>query len=499
MSAAEDVINSRPISGARQTPVLNRVLDLISSVRFGIFLLCALVVLSIVGMLIMQQEVDKFDAYYASLMPAEKLVFGRLGIFDIYHTWYYNLLLLVLSLNIVLASIDRFPSAWKYIVKPKLDATREWLLGRRKSFVMKADLGDARTIAQAVAGVFKKNGLSTTITERGGSVFVFGQSGKWNRIGAYIVHVALLILFLGHFVAFQTGFNADVQMIPGEKTDQIQLIQFELDKKARFNVQIPFTIECTDIQQNLIDPEGSIDVTNTLDWRTQVRIADPEYSTKIYDISLNKPLDYRGYRFFQAQTVPIGSARTIKLDLTPQNGGETFSVDLPRGGAATLADGSRVSFEEFLPDFAFNDKGEPDTRSGEYNRPAAVLSVAPPGGAKTRVFAFSGKTADNIPVGAAKAGYKWRLASFEKSPYAHILSIKYDPYSASFIAWYIGGFGLVGALMFVFFVSHRRVWARIEPAKEGQGHDVLIAGEANRNQTSFDDRFELIVKQLSTT
>jgi cytochrome c biogenesis protein ResB len=40
---------------------------------------------------------------------------------------------------------------------------------------------------------------------------VFGETGRLNRIGAYIVHVALLTLFLGHFVALQTGFDADVR------------------------------------------------------------------------------------------------------------------------------------------------------------------------------------------------------------------------------------------------------------------------------------------------
>jgi cytochrome c biogenesis protein ResB len=77
-----------------------------------------------------------------------------------------------------------------------------------------------------------------------------------------------------------------------------------------------------------------------------------------------------------------------------------------------------------------------------------------------------------------------------------VLSIKYDPYDASFIAWYIGGFGLVAALGFVFFVSHRRVWARVEPSKENGGHDIVIAGEANRNHAAFDDKFDKIVNSL---
>ncbi|MBK8302474.1 MAG: cytochrome c biogenesis protein ResB [Chloracidobacterium sp.] len=103
--------------------------------------------------------------------------------------------------------------------------------------------------------------------------------------------------------------------------------------------------------------------------------------------------------------------------------------------------------------------------------------------------------ADRIPMGNAKLGYKWRLAEFEKSPLAHILSIKYDPFEAAFIAWYIGGFGLIGALMFVFFLSHKRVWAHIEKHEDGTT-EVVLAGEANRNQLAFGDKFKKISDDL---
>jgi cytochrome c biogenesis protein len=109
MSVAEQTLESREIPKRKTVPILNRVLDFISSVRLAYRLLITLVVLSMIGMLIIQQNVQGFDTYFASLTPAERLVYGRLGIFDIYHSWYFNILLLVLSLNIVLASIDRFP------------------------------------------------------------------------------------------------------------------------------------------------------------------------------------------------------------------------------------------------------------------------------------------------------------------------------------------------------------------------------------------------------
>lgn len=494
MSASEETLKTQP--AARPTaPLLNRWLDAISGVRVGVVTLCILVVLSMIGMLIVQQNVQGFDAYYVSLTPAERMVFGTLGFFDIYHSWYYNVLLLFLSLNIILASIDRFPSVWKgYFVKPKLKATKGWLLARpeKETIDLSVPADDAVT---KVETELKAAGLKTTVTRDADATYIFGESGRINRLGAYIVHVFLLTLFLGHFVALTTGFDADVRMIPGATTDQIEMIEFKLDKKEKFSVKLPFTMECTDVQQRLIDERLGIDVSNTLDWRTQMRISDPEYGDFLADVSLNAPVDYRGYRFFQAQTIPVGHARTIKLELTPQNGGEVQTVAMNRNGSASLADGTFIEFTEFMPDFTMGSDGNPDTRSGEYNNPVAILNVTPPGGERIRVFAFNQKLPDNAPVGAAKAGFKWRLTEFEKSPMAHILSIKYDPYHASFVAWYIGGFGLMGALAFVFAFSHRRIWARIEKKDDGTS-EVVLAGEANRNQFGFTDKFNTISEAI---
>lgn len=502
MSAAEETIKASRAVRPKSAPVLNRALDAISSVRVGVVTLCILVVLSMTGMLIMQSNVEGFDAYYVSLTPAEKTVFSALGLFDIYHSWYFYLALLFLSLNIILASIDRFPSAWSYIVKPKLKASRHWLLDRREHEIIAVDC-DADAAVKAVESQMRSAGLKTTVTAAHGLTTVFGESGKWNRLGAYIVHVALLTLFLGHFVFLTTSFDADVRMIPGAKTDSIQLIRYNIDstvgfRRDRYNVQLPFTMECTDIQQRLINENGSIDVSNTLDWSTRLKIDDPEYGITEEAASLNKPLFYRGYRFFQAQTIPIGHARNITLELTPRNGGEAIKTSIPRLGSATLDDGTKIEYASFQPDFTMGSGGEPDTRSGDYNNPVAVLNVTPPGGSAIRVFAFANKLPDNAPVAAPKAGYKWRLTEFEKSPMAHILAIKYDPFNASIIAWYVGGFGLVGALMFVFFISHKRVWAHIEKREDGKV-EIVLAGEANRNHLGFTDKFKKIADDVRRT
>lgn len=516
MSVAEETLKEQAakISKPKSAPLLNRILEFLSSVRFGVVQLCILVVLALIGMLIIQQNVNGFDAYYASLTPAEKLVFGSLGFFYIYYSWYFNLLLLTLSLNIVLASIDHFPSSWTYISRPKLNATRGWLLKQKQNAVIQVQGADEKEIADKISRVFQANGFpakasqsknTAYATDDNGdknyseiisttNLYVFGETGRWNRLGAYIVHVALLTLFLGHFTALQTGFDADLRLIPGQTTSEIQMLEYNLDRENRYSVALPFTIVCTDIQQKLIDPNGTIEVHNTLDWRTQIRIEDPQYGATTADVSMNKPFEYRGYRFFQAQTVPVGMARTMTLELTPQNGGQPINVNLARNGSTALPDGTKIDYEVFFPDFVMN-QGKPDTRSSEYNNPAVKLNITTPDGEKKPAYAFGKKLPDNVPIGAPVAGYKWRLTDFERVPLAHVLSIKYDPYNGAFIAWYIGGFGLIGALMFVFFVSHRRVWALIDRKSENE-FEIVLGGDANRNQPAFEDKFKKLVGDL---
>ena len=54
----------------------------------------------------------------------------------------------------------------------------------------------------------------------------------------------------------------------------------------------------------------------------------------------------------------------------------------------------------------------------------------------------------------------------------------------------------MGALIFVFFYSHRRIWVRIEKL-EGGNYEAVIAGDTNRNPFGFEDRFNKIADGLT--
>jgi cytochrome c biogenesis protein len=321
-------------------------------------------------------------------------------------------------------------------------------------------------------------------------VFLFAESGLWNRFGAYAVHVALLTILFGGFLTAQLGTTGSMPLSPGQSSNLMSDTVVDLDRANEMTQQLPFQIHCTDIQQKLIKKDGSISAMNTIDWMTRFTISD-ETGTHEAFVQLNRPFDYRGYRFFQASFTTVGRARNITVEATPATGGTSEVISIPRDGWANLADGTRVKFAEFRGDFRIGPE-DPNENTTEYPNPGAVLQVGKQGDTPQRAYAF-GPQMTNIPVaGKPVGGYTFKLIDFEKVADQHILSIQRDP-GATVV--YVGFVLLFLTLVAVFFFSHQRVWAVVQGSSDHHTK-VIYAGNANRNYNGFADRFSGLVQNM---
>ncbi len=481
----------------KTTSFIDRFLNLLSSVQFGVVQLILLIVACMIGMLIQQIELETFPAYYAELTPAEKTVYGRLGFFDIYHVWYFNLLLLVLSLNIILASIDHFPAAWSFVTKKKLKASPMFAMAQK--FKEKAELPglDRKQLTEQAAAAARAMRFKIRVTEDDTRTTIFAERGVWNRLGAYIIHIGLLTIFFGGFMTSR-GFTGSMPVAPDESGNRMFKQVFNIDKDTGQHsigtqeLQLPFTIEGVDIQQKPIKKEGGVDASNTLDWLTRIRINDPE-AGKTTDalIHMNHPFDYRGYRFFQASLSGMNSAREIKLRITPSAGGSAQEVTIKRNGEAKLSDGTRLKYDQFFPAAQFTQDGKIEHGAVEYANPAAHLLYVTPDGKQGAAWAFNEAILGQISAAPFlkerfldAAPFSVVLTDFEKVSLQHILSVQYDP-GAKIV--YVGFTILCLMLIGVFFFSHQRLWIVIEDGK------VHAGGDANRNRLGFEDRAKKVL------
>jgi cytochrome c biogenesis protein len=286
-----------------------------------------------IGMFIMQQNVQGFREYYAKLTPAQRMLYGKLDFFDIYHSWYFALLLAITGMNIILSSIDRFPAAWQYIRKPKLLASVAFV--RAQAFNAETENERApEKLTELIAQTWRSHGLRARINREGDRITVFAQRNAWNRLGAYVVHVALLMIFAGGFLTSSYGVGGVMDIAPGSASNSFETFQTELEGDRTSKVNLPFSIQCTDIQQKLVRPEGGLNAMNTMDWLSFIKIRDGEKQVPAL-VHLNAPFDYRGYRFFQSSFEALGNARQITVRFE-RAGGPPREATIDRNGAVDL-------------------------------------------------------------------------------------------------------------------------------------------------------------------
>src|SRR6266478_2893745 len=486
--------------------ILDKTLRLLSSVRFGIVMLSILLTCCMIGMLVMQVNVDGFDKYFAHLKPAQVKIYGALGFFDIYRSRGFTLLLAITGLNIILASIDRFPAAWQYIVKPKLTASPKFIAAQMFT-AEAAERAEPKGVAEEIRKAWRKRGFRARVNEENNRVTVFAQRSVWNRLGAYVVHVALITIFTGGFMTSRYGVGGSMEIKPGKISDKFETSEVLLDGARESQAVLPFQIECTDLQQKLIKEEGGLDNSNTIDWLSYIRIVDKQRNvSQDMLVHLNNVGDYRGYRFFQNSFLPVGNARRITITFEPAGGGGVAPtpVTIRRNGSAEVPGIGTVRYVNFYPDFDVDSSG-PTTLSRDYNNPAAQLEIAGPDGKRIMSFAFNPQLAEqyltkaNEKVGKEGGenpllvnGNKVILRDFEKVSLTHTLTIQYDPGRTPV---YMGFTLLVMALCGVFFFSHQRAWAVIEP--NGKGSKIYFGGNTNRNKPAFEGRFNSLVQSVT--
>lgn len=477
--------------------VVDSVLRLLSSVRFGLVMLGLLLTCCMIGMLVMQVNVEGFEKYYVALSPAQRTVFGGLGFFEIYGSWYFTLLLAITGLNIILASIDRFPTAWQYLSKPKLTASPKFV----RAQMFNSEISYGGKLDDRI-GVIKQRwrgaGFKVRVSEAGGRTTLFAQRFAWNRLGAYVVHVALLTIFTGGFLTARYSVGGSMEIEPGRASDRFTVLRYSLGGPQASSLTLPFKIECLDLQQKLVRPEGGLDAQNTIDWLSFIRIQDTGQSKDML-VHLNNVGNYRGYRFFQSQFSPVSNARQVVLSFEPVNGGEAQTVTIQRNGSVDVPGVGSVRFVGFYPDFEITGSGFTPLEAADYSKPFAQLEIISPSGERRPALALGPQAAaffnlgenaggkkDEVEKELLVAGKKVVLKDFEKVSRAHTLTIQYDPGRTPV---YIGFVLLLIALCSVFFFSHQRVWAVIERSDNEFGGKIYIGGNVNRNRQGFEETF----------
>src|SRR5581483_5985655 len=445
----------------------------VSSIKTGVILLILVVIVSAAGTIILQRPVTEPDEMQRAYSPQMLQLLDALGLTDIFHAWWFVLLLVMVSFSIVAASIQRFPNAWRYFARPYKNTDEIF----RKALPNQARIAvtDEKFALGAAERAFRRMHLKPEHVARDEHRSLYAEKHRISEFAVYIVHASLLLIFLGGIVDAVWGWRGFVSLTRGEVSSQVRL----QDGTVR---QLPISIRCEAAgQENYTDGTPK-------KWWSKLVVVDGGKDVLRKEIVVNDPLVYGGIRFYQSSYGMTGKVDKLILNASSvQNVGAPQELSLNVDEVAQLDPDTTVKFAEFIPDYVIGD-GQIYARSTQLENPAAHLIVESKKTGKTLNYwipAIEG-FAQN-----ADSPYKFEPKDL-KMAYFTGLQVSHEP--GQWAVW--AGVVLMGlGLAVVFYLVHMRFWATIVHEANGTSH-LWVGGAANKNKDVFEQKFQKLVEEI---
>ncbi len=445
--------------------------QMMGSIRTGIVLLILIGIATFVGTIVMQRPINEANKLHQAYSPATLRWLDALSLTDIFHSWWFAILLALLSANIVVASLDRWPLVWRYFSRPYRRAEPHFLASLSMQHEIR--IRDEASGIEAAEAAFRSVGLRPQRVMKD-TVSLYAEKFRFARLAPFVVHASLLLIFAGFIIDRVVGYHAYISLVPGESSAKVEMA--DGTRKA-----LPFTLRCDATRQENYDAEGQ----SPKQWWSKLVVVENGREMRTKEISVNDPLDYRRIRFFQSGFGPTGELQAVKLTATPASGGPAQTVELTPQKPAPLDATTTVRLAQFIPDFAISGN-EITSRSLQANNPALHLIVTTAkGDADAWVFPRMPEFNRN------PSGYQFAVAELVPQFYTG-LQVSYLPGQ-----WFIwSGIMVMGvALALVFYFVHIRFWA--VPVDDGRGRLVLWVGaSASKNRDEVEERFQRLVEKI---
>ena len=454
--------------------VPRKIWQTLAAIKTGVILLILVVILSAAGTVILQRPATDPDEMQRAYSPQILRLLDGLGLTDVFHAWWFVLLLSLVSLSIIAASIQRFPNAWRFFSRPykSPDETFRKALPNHKLIPIK----DEEAALSVSERVLQKAGFRPERIVHENSFSLFGERNRLSEMAVYIVHASLLLIFLGGNIDALYGWRGFLTLTRGQQSNQV-------DPQNGSKRSLPFAIRCDGAgQENYADGSPKR-------WWSDLAVLENDQVVLRKQIVVNDPLVYRGVRFYQASYGKTGKIDKLVLTATPRDGRAPKDLTIGLDETLPLDSGTTVRLAEFIPDYVERD-GQVYARSNDLENPAAHLVVeSKKSGNAVNVWlpAIPGLE-QNASSPYAFEGKDVQMAYFTG------LEVSHEPGQWSVWAGVLlMGFGLT----VVFYLVHVRIW--VVPVRDARGQLALwIVGTANKNKDVFEQRFSKLVEQIKS-
>ncbi|MDM5247146.1 MULTISPECIES: cytochrome c biogenesis protein ResB [unclassified Lysinibacillus] len=462
--------------------VIDKIWNFFSSVKVGIALIIITLVAASIGTILPQEiyvnapEANKAE-YYEKVYGWFGKVYNSLGLSDLYSTAWFQVLVGMLGISIIVASLDRGIPLHKSLKNQRVK--------RHESFMKRQRIVAEGQVQNPDATLDKVEQKMTQLkynVRRDGSALL-AERGRFARYGPYINHVGLIIFLAGVMLRLVPGFYVDETMwiregetraIPGMDGYFIKNNEFILEthdnKPQGEQVAQGVNVVAKNFQTDVTlykQPEGAIP-------------GDLENLEKVrdYSIRVNHPLKEDGFALYQ-MNYRQNELKQMNFNLVNKGNEEEslgqVEIDLTNPKKEyDLGNGSSVEILVYTPDFAGFENGEPQTKTSTPNNPAFLFRMKTPETPKGEVSFVEIMKPPLEPLGENK--YRMKFAGAETRDLANF-TVRKD---STVPILFLGGIIFMIGVVIGSYWNHRRLWIQVEP--DGR---VLMAAHVNKNMFSM--------------
>ena len=487
-----------------------KVWKFLSSVKLAVILLIILAIVSVIGTVIQQNESP--ERYLREYSQTTVTLFEAIGFFDMYHTWWFVLLLFLLTANLTVCTLDRFPPTWRIIKAPLKPIEDEGLkaLPFKQEIVFKGDAGSAlervsRTLAAHHYRVSEYHGA--------GAIQLMTQKGAYSRLGYIITHVSILLVFIGALIGAFFGFKAFLNLPEGGASKVVYLRNEPMWDKIVDSLGVAkspvipsaegglpamplgYFVRCDNFDVDYYINAKGMPTGMPSEYHSTLSVFD-QNGQKILDkrIRVNDPLTFHGITFYQSSygMIPDGRGKivlNVRRKDSPRSEGETIALDPGQAQYVPSIDRTikAVSFAPYgMRDPATGQVQFFHTENDELINPTVEVEILK----GTTLVARSYLLKIDPRQPSLPEDYVISFVEYWGARYTG-LQVTKDPG-----VWivYTGFILLCIGPLIAFFGSHRKLWVRIQDRK-GQVV-VTVAGSSNRNRIGFEREFSRIVDKI---
>lgn len=434
------------------------------SVKLTVVVLLVIAATAAVGTVIPQNQPDLF--YRMNFSQITYAIGSVLDLFDMYHSLWFQALILVLAINIVACSIDRLQKVWKIVFPDKITFSPGSFTKKNTTDPITVS-GTPETLKTPFEKELKRHCRITRLSPTSNGFYLFGENGRKSRLGVYVVHFSVLLLLCGTLISSITGFEGQVNIPEGGKAGVITLRNSSQEKP------LDFEIRCDDFEVLFYDSG------RPKKYRSTLSIIDNGKAVLTKDILVNKPMHYKGISIFQS-SYGAADVENAKLSFTSRESGMTYHKTLSLGESVTLPEElGTFTLEQFTDNYMFMNK---------HSLGQALIGHMKNGETEQKVvLPLRFERFDKMRQNARTV---ITIEELDRTFYTG-LQVRKDPgvpvVYASFIL-------IIAGIYITFFMSHQRFC--VHARQEKNQTSFTVSAKSNKNQITARKKAEMIGSAL---